>query len=183
MFDMFSLKSAMITASVLQAGALSFCPTAGSKCCFIVFIKYVKVIYFVCHLGSKELIVLTLNYDIALNLLRKLLKTTKDVIRRYLKSIYFYRHSEEQKQLQLGSSSFYVRLVPQSLSSLWTEGCHRLLLPFQRSIFWCKWKLRNLDQLVVPEPSGGKNLGFQRSGTTQPDSSMKKKQMKERNIY
>lgn len=31
------------------------------------------------------------------------------------------------------------------------------------------------DQLVVPEPSRGGNLGFQRSGTTQPDSSMKKK--------
>lgn len=64
MFDMFSLKSAMITASVFKAGGLnplSLCPTAGSKDCFIVFIKYVKFIYFVCHSGSKELITLTLN--------------------------------------------------------------------------------------------------------------------------
>lgn len=74
MFDMFSLKSAMIAASVLSAGGLNplpFRPTAGSTGCFIVFIKYVHLIYFVCHSGSKELITLTLNYDVAL-------KITKD---------------------------------------------------------------------------------------------------------
>lgn len=43
----------------------------------------------VCHSGSKELITLSLNYDIALNLWTKLLKMTKDVLwRGYLKSIF-----------------------------------------------------------------------------------------------
>lgn len=71
MFDMFSLKSAMTNASVFLAeglNPLSFCPTAGGKGCFIIFIKYVQLIYFVCHSGSKELITLTLNYDTALSL-------------------------------------------------------------------------------------------------------------------
>lgn len=64
MFDMSSLKSAMITASVFSAEGLE--PSVfSSKGCFIVFIKYVQLIYFVCHSGSKELITLTLNYDIA----------------------------------------------------------------------------------------------------------------------
>lgn len=71
MFDMFSLKSAMITASVFSAegpNLLSFRPTAGSTGCFVVFIKYVHLTYYVCHPGSNELITLTLNYDVTLNL-------------------------------------------------------------------------------------------------------------------
>lgn len=35
---------------------------------------YVKFIYFVCEWGSKKVITLTLNYDIALNLLDKIAK-------------------------------------------------------------------------------------------------------------
>lgn len=27
--------------------------------------------------------------------------------------------------------------------------------PFREVFFWCKWKWRNSDQVVVPEPSGG----------------------------
>lgn len=84
MFDMFSLKSAMITASVFSTeglNLLSFCPTAGNKGCFIVSIKYVQLIYFICQSGSKELTTLTLNYEFAPNLKTKFLKMTKDVIR------------------------------------------------------------------------------------------------------
>lgn len=84
MFDMFSPKSAMITTSVSAEGLnpLSFCPTTGSKGCFIFLTQYLKCIYFVCHSGSKEQITFILSCDSALNLKPQYLKMTKDVIRR-----------------------------------------------------------------------------------------------------
>lgn len=92
----------------------------SSKACVIIFLKY-KQIYLFClsfrqqradHFNSK--------YDIALHLYRKWLKTTTDVIRRceiYLKFIFFISALWGVKSLQPSSSSFHVRMVPQSLSS------------------------------------------------------------------
>lgn len=77
MFDMFSLKSAMITTSVFEGRRPEpsvFLPNCCSKGCFIVFLKYVKVIYFICRSDSRKLITLTLNYECP----QPLNKMTKD---------------------------------------------------------------------------------------------------------
>lgn len=57
-------------------------------------------------------------------------------------------------------TSCHIGSLELELVSAVTVYCHRLLLPFQRSIFGANGNKRNLDQLVVPEPSGRKTLDF-----------------------
>lgn len=92
MFDMFSPKSAMITLCYFLQKAWTLCLFArllAAKAASFFLIQYVKLIYFVCHSGSKELITFSLSCDSALNLKTQFVKMTKDVIRRwYLKAIF-----------------------------------------------------------------------------------------------
>lgn len=60
-------------------------------------------------------------------------------------------------------------------------------LPFREVFFWCKIEFEgtSIRRWLSESHRGGSEANWtsQRSGTTRPKSSMKKKRMKERNIY